>query len=224
MTLCPIIHSLRNLFSPNWEQNAILIAGNPVRQPFKNTYKPATRLPFLSYSIQIMVPFAKTVELLSLLIASPQRLLSCGCAKQWLGTRISFVSVSWIQPRLHWGMGGGGGLLSLTVSDLPEEHAQSSGGAQGSKVTAAGLVLWARYQIGPTYSFWRALRSSSPLALAFPIFSSVLQENPQLFSRPNAPTLLQSKFLPLFLCHQYLSGISSTAKDVSSFAGPALAT
>ena len=52
----------------------------------------------------------------------------------------------------------------------------------------------------------------------------LLQEDLQLLSRPNAPTLLQSKFLPLFLCRQYLSGISSTTNDASSFVGPALAT
>lgn len=133
MTLCPIIHSLQNLFSPNWEQNAILRARNPVRQPFKNAYKPATRLLFLSYSIQIIFPFAKTVALLSLLIASLQRLLSRGCAKQWLGTKISLVAISGIQPGLHWGMGGEGGLLSATASDLPEGQAQSSGSAQEAR-------------------------------------------------------------------------------------------
>lgn len=58
----------------------------------------------LGYSIQIMFPLATAAELPSLLIALPQRSLSCGCAEPCLGTRLSLLSISWIQPRLHWGV------------------------------------------------------------------------------------------------------------------------
>lgn len=96
MTLCPIIPSLWNLFSLNWEQNAILRARNPVRHHLKMCISQPGICPFSATIFKICFP------LLSRLIASMQWLPSCGCAKQWLGTR---MSLSWIQPRLCWGLG-----------------------------------------------------------------------------------------------------------------------
>lgn len=91
--------------------------------------------PFSVTVFKLCFPLLK--RLLSLLIASPWKLLSCGCAKQWLGTRISFVYLCWIQPRLHWGMGE---KVAFCHCDLPEEEAQSSSSAQGSRAGALSHV------------------------------------------------------------------------------------
>lgn len=156
MTLCPIIQGLWNLFSPNCEQNAILRVRNPVRHHFKMLINQPRVCPFSATVFKICFP------LLSLLIASPQQLLSCGCAKQWLGTRISLASLSWIQPRLCWGMGGEGGLLSPAASDLSEEPAQSSSSAQEGKMPCA------RYWILAIPIFSGGLTVFTSLVLAFP--------------------------------------------------------
>lgn len=95
-------------------------------------------LPSLSYRIHVMIvfPLAGAMELPSLQISASQRLPSWSCAKLWLGTRTSLVSICWIPPRMHGELGEEGGLLS-SVGEL----AQSSACAQEGKVTTSGLLL-----------------------------------------------------------------------------------
>lgn len=198
-----------------WEQGA------HSEQPFGNASKPATST--LSQLKNAHYDYAPPSRGKGVGIPSdflPTRMARLELCRAGLGTR-SRVSTPWIPARMFRGAGG-------EVASCPQWESWhrallcSGRGGDNCRVTALSWVSGR-----PNLFFLR--ESMVFTSFGTGISNIFFREKPcrrkaplQLCPCPNALSLLQTKSLPLFFCCQYLSGISSTTNNASSFVDAAL--